>query len=528
MWLTYLLFSLSKLEKKEISEFNKKQLEGVLLLNKHSLKLLKLSCDFRSIYRNGALADVPKLCQKVESIIARIPQQYVKIPAGLVPPFIPQSDFHLTRLEVSPDDDEPRHFVKLLKESPMLVSLKISNQQRIFSYWEILQMIHQHCPALQNFHYSSKTEPSLTTYTRQIQHQHRNGNTKWIKELVLRSGNRTNECNNHDSSEVDAQLKIIFCKAHLSLETLDLDTASLEYATSEYNSLATLAQLSAPQMKRLTVTSKSTTDSTNTSPVQVLTKLILACPALREVNLIGKNIWSQEIFEALSTRTQLRRVSTTDRDHLSLKEQVQQMTHNILSESTIAPLFSNFSVYNYVYDYQINETIVNKVQQQQHQSSLSIATSSFAIGLAKLVGQSNIRHFELNSIRLSGSVLLEVLKNLKDSQVRHLKIRIDCQLLGEEELEAFAAIEHLEYLFVYDDSSGAAVFDKITLCKLFQKRVRKDDRLLVVHIQYSGSVCDYLTGCKRDSIIIPKEDYDSLDELYLIKEGKNALPRLSQ
>ncbi|KAI7853638.1 hypothetical protein BDC45DRAFT_510734 [Circinella umbellata] len=516
----------NQVETLDISEFNKKQLEGILLLNKHSLKVLKLSSDFKSIYRNGALTDGPKLCQKLELITARIPQQYVKIPAGLIPPFIPKSDFHLTTLEVSPDDSEPRNFIKLLKESSMLVSLKISNQQRIFSYWEILQMVHQHCPVLQFFHYTSKAEPSLTTYTRQTQQQHQNGNTKWLKELVLRFANTINEGNNHNSLEVDAQLKIIFCKAYMSLETLDLDTTSLECTASNNNSVATLAQLGAPQLKKLTVTSKLTTDSTNTSPVEVLAKLILASPVLQEVNLIGKNLWNQEIFEALSTCTELRRVSTTDRDNLSLKERKRQMQNSIFTESIIAPLFSNLNIYNYVYDYQIDDTPVSKVQ-QQHQLLLSIVLPSFVVGLTKLVGNSKIRHFELDCIRLSNSILLEVLKNLRYSQVRHLKIRIDCQILGEEELEAFAAIEHLEYLFVYDDSSGGGVFDKSTLYKLFQKRIKKDDRLLVVHIQYSESVCDYLTGCKRDPIFIPKGDYESLDEQYLIKDHRNVLSRLS-
>ncbi|KAI9276871.1 hypothetical protein BDA99DRAFT_567774 [Phascolomyces articulosus] len=499
----------NQVEYLDISEFNKKQLEGVLLLNKYSLRRLALSSDFLSIYRNGALSDAPKICQKLETITARIPQQYVKIPAGLIPPTIPQSDFHLTALEVSPDDDEPRHFVTLLRESPMLQSLKISSQQRIFSYWEVLQILHRHCPMLEIFHYTPKTEPSLSTYTRISKQQLINTKKKNIKELVLRPG-RGDKGNN---TKADTQLGLIFQKAHLTLESLDMATTVLD-AIGEYNSLETLAQLGAPQMKRLTVTSKLK----NADPlVQVLAKLIMACPSLREVDLLGRGLWNQHIFEALATRTQLRRLSTTDRDQLSLKLQFQVPTLSYIpTGGTIAPVLLNTpNLYDFVYDYQFNTNI--NISDPCQQASLA----PFTLELTKLVGMSSIRHFELISIRLWDSILLDVLENLRHSQIRHLKIRMDCQI-GGKELEAFASMEHLEYLFVHDDSSGGS-FDKSAMYELFERQQKKKiERLLAVHIQYSESVCDYLTGCKRNDDVIPS-DCVSLDQRYLIKEGKSTL-----
>ncbi|KAI8136669.1 hypothetical protein BJV82DRAFT_675787 [Fennellomyces sp. T-0311] len=351
---------------------------------------------------------------------------------------------------------------QICQYAPALTSLTI-NSSGVKDYSNVLESVHNFCPALETLNYNPKAnQPLCATHTQP------SPTVRGLVSLTIRPSTIYSEKN------VNPQLASMFQKANKTLRTLSLHLDMLE--NGQFHALDILAQSGAPHLQTLILEASKTCSIGS----QQLLHLLLACPSLVDISLKGLNFWHDSIFERLANLTQLRRISIgwLSRDPKAPAPAPGQ--DGLITGQQFELFFKHAqTVYDFTYS---------------RPGYIQTPTTDFILQLMAAVSSSNIRTLNLFSTRLTKETLTRSLEYLKHSKIRTLKICVACAL-GDDEVKAFASMRCLTHLIVHDADNHIKKNHIYNLLHEWQR-----PQMLLVDIRREGNR-KYIKALKADAAL---------------------------
>ena len=264
---------------------------------------------------------------------------------------------------------------------------------------------------------------------------------------------------------MNPSLELILRKAHKTLEVLDLHLDAFQ--NGDFSALKTLAELGAPNLHTLTFHAYQN----GSIGYQTLSTLLAKCPSLLTVELSEISFSFDRAFEALLGSKRLQQLT---------------MTYSLEKNDTWSTNIGRVPEANY---FDGMKQFFESAHSLNHFSLVSFdplttLRAGFLNHLTQAIGLSTVRTVDLLPNGLDESdVLLDLLVNLRRSQIRTLKIRVG-SAVGDAEIDALAEIQHLTHLIVHDDGGN---FGQSKLFQLLDKWEKP--QMLVVHVHAEDNHC---------------------------------------
>ncbi|KAI8139369.1 hypothetical protein BJV82DRAFT_250256 [Fennellomyces sp. T-0311] len=404
------------------------------------------------------------------------------------------SNFRLTSLSLA-WKLETSSFSRICELLPALTSLMV-DPEVYYDYVNILDATTKHCPALEILHYKrdSVKQPLYTTYTPESPISTNNG----LKVLVLHPVATWDYV-----KDADRLLTLLLQRGSRKLETLDIDLGVIE--GTEFTSIETLTQFGAPSLERLNLYAWN---DSSLGPER-LANLISSCPSLTNITFSGLNMgYINRTLNALEGSESIKLLKMRFHHYTYLPIAVNE---GVVSISNIASFFKRT---RRIHDFSLNCS----------GSHCNLTSKSWLIfGLAQAISFSTVKMLDLRTHILKNDVLLGVLKSLKGSQVQTLKIQVASEI-GNPELDAFAEIQHLTHLIIYDDQFH---FKEVHICRLLEQWQKP--QMLVVEVRCNNSR-RFIKGYKPDLATMRpiKDQIDDLEQRYSIQSLCAEFPTCNQ
>ncbi|KAI9249739.1 hypothetical protein BDA99DRAFT_542045 [Phascolomyces articulosus] len=450
----------NKIETLEITPYNNQQLRQILLLNKGSIKRLQLKQSYdgdpSAFVRIDGLTDATQICTSIHTIVYKTVgyiDVFQNITTTLTLPNWSVVDLSLSSEVLTADS-----LAQILNRTPFLTSLDITYES--FDV-RMMQTIYKHAPQLQHLAFSNypAEDDSSTTYSRS---RNEHSTHVGLKSLDIFMVFHPYISHSNPSEIVGLFLK----RSHRSLESLKIYN---ENHHSTHKELAVLAECGAPNLRTLHLMSK--TNTVMPSP-PVLSRLLLVCPALKDVQFDCGYIWSDSTYQALGKLSQLTHLCLAvknldlmdDPDEFCSSFGIQQPSifrHNIHELSTPKGASALFEHTKSLWSFKIDD----------YQERESKDVDRLMMKLVQYIGRcSSLRRLDIRSVNFNNEQLVTFLKSIKDSSIHTLKIQTPSRPVTEKELKVLASLPSVRHLFIVDRGKDLGEnFSKARLFRLFQE-----------------------------------------------------------
>ncbi|KAI8139987.1 hypothetical protein BJV82DRAFT_624677 [Fennellomyces sp. T-0311] len=420
---------------------------SILEFVKDTLQILKIRSAHDNNYHAHALDDAARICPNLRSVTQSITGRRIGFDLQLGPVLHP-SDLHLAQLILS-SPIASGALAQLLENSPYLTSLVV-NADSSTHHTGILRMIHRHCRVLRTLSYieghsSSKLEPTYSLSPGALP----NDGLQSLEIQIRTSG----------IDGTDKVLGMILRASCSTLETLKIDAVH----TNVSDILQSCALKGITRLRTLDIKQSCGLSSD-------LCQFISACRSLEIATFRGSLFWCPEVLSSIQ-QLPLRRLAMImdDKDTKPCNDAASSMKTLIAQMHELSNFTIGFGSQHNLPDH-------------------------FVVEVAQVIGDnSSIRELDLQSIPMSNSQLVRVLDNLKDSQVRKLKLELLTRI-GVKVLKVLKSFIHLEYLQVHYPVKRS--IEKRVLDDFFDSR--ESERLLVLKI--TTPMGQYVKGSRRTTV----------------------------